>query len=699
MTRPSNPKITAEHLARKAVVYLRQSSPGQVKRNLESQRLQYDLGRHAQELGFKEVEVVDEDLGCSASIGARARQGYEHVLAQVAMGGVGAVFSRELSRLSRTDKDWCQLLEVCQVFDTLVGDEDQVYDLSSLDDQLVVGIKGTLSVVELKVLQKRMVQGQESKARRGELYRVLPVGYVLDGDGQAVKDPSRRVQEALALVFQKFRELWSIRQTFLWFCDQGIELPVNKFEGGKGRVVWQQPTHSFVADVLHNPFYAGAYVYGRRTREVTLVDGRLRKRTGRQRSPEEARVFLRDHHEGYIGWEMYEENQRKIRGNALRLNATGDEAVGAVRAGHGLLAGLLRCRRCGRKMHVRYWGKQGTAARYLCRGDFDSGGSYCLGFGGATVDGRVGDEVLRVLSPLGVEASIEALQRMQEQQSERCRALQRQLEQAAYETRRAFEQYDEVDPRNRLVAEELERRWNVKLEAQQRISATLAELQHEQRTLSAQEQATIRTLGRDLSLVWHSADCPMPLKKRIVRTVIEEVLVDLDETTDRLQLLIHWKGGCHTSFEMDKPRSGAGRKTSMEDVELIGRMAGRGYGDDEIARVLTKLGRRTGKGNRWTQQRVTACRRQHGLSRGERDDDVLTLAEAARLCGVSNTTIRRIVEHGVLAMEQVAPWAPWEIRRADLQREPVRSILERLKQTGKLVLDPTVLANQLSLLE
>ena len=524
MSRPFSHKITESHLSRKAVVYLRQSSPGQVKRNTESQRLQYDLTRRARELGWKQVEVIDADLGSSASIAAAVRQGYGHTMAQIATGQVGIVFSRELSRLSRTDRDWCQLMEVCQVFDTLAGDEEQIYDLSLMDDQLVVGIKATLSVVELKVLQQRLVQGQESKARRGELFRILAPGYVLDLDGKVVKDPDQRVQEAIQLVFDKFRELWSIRQTFLWFHEQGIELPVNARLPGRRELLWQLPSLSFINDVLHNAFYAGAYVYGRRQREVALVDGRLVKRRGRKRSAEQARVFLREHHEGYIDWETYEDNQRKIRSNALKMSSEGDEAIGAVRSGQGMLAGLLRCRRCGRKLHVCYWGKHGTAARYLCKGDFDSGGRYCLGFGGATVDRRVAEEVLRVISPLGVEASLEAMERIQRAGDERRRALQRQLEQLEYEARRAFEQYDEVDPRNRLVAEELERRWNVKLEEVEGVKAALAKVEETESSLTAEEKAAIQTLGRNLTLVWHSAECPVELKKRIMRTVIEEIL-------------------------------------------------------------------------------------------------------------------------------------------------------------------------------
>jgi hypothetical protein len=298
-----------------------------------------------------------------------------------------------------------------------------------------------------------------------------------------------------------------------------------------------------------------------------------------------------------------------------------------------------------------------------------------------------------------VEASLEALDRMRLEGSAKRRALERQLEQAEYEAQRAFEQYDEVDPRNRLVADELERRWNVKLEGAEQIKRALSELTAEQQPLTEEDKATVRALGRDLSLVWHSADCPVELKKRIMRTVIEEIVVDLDEQTNRLQLVIHWTGGCHTAFEMDKPGSPSGGKTSLETVELIGRMAERGYDDGEIAKVLNKLGRRTRQGNRWNKSRVVGCRRRQGLKRGRRDPEVLTHAQAARHCGVSNTTISRLVERGLLEMEQVAPWAPWEIRRADLESEPVRGILERLKRTGKLVLDPTVLANQGSLFQ
>jgi DNA invertase Pin-like site-specific DNA recombinase len=272
-------KIKPEHLARKAIVYLRQSSERQVRQNKESQQLQYAVAERVRALGWKQVEIINSDLGSSAGIGSAQREGFERVLSLVALGEVGIVGSRELSRLSRTDKDWCRLLEVCQIFGTLIADEQQVYDLNYLDDQLVLGIKGTLSVVELKVIRQRLLAGQESKARRGELFKRLPVGYARDPVGKIVFHPDRRICEAIQLVFAKFRELWSVRQTFQWFRDHDMELPANPIQGA--RLVWKIPSQSLIRDILCNPFYAGAYVWGRRAVTTLLVDGRLEKTSER----------------------------------------------------------------------------------------------------------------------------------------------------------------------------------------------------------------------------------------------------------------------------------------------------------------------------------------------------------------------------------------------------------------------------------
>jgi len=650
------------------------------------------MAERVRSLGWKQVEVIDSDLGFSAGMASTRREGFERVLSWVALGEVGIVGSRDVSRLSRTDKDWCRLLEVCQIFGTLIADEQQIYDLNYLDDQLVLGIKGTLSVVELKVLRQRMHAGQESKARRGELFKRLPVGYALDLPGKLVLHPDQRVCEAIRLVFLKFRERWSIRQTFLWFRDHDIELPANPIRGT--RLVWKVPTQALVREILVNPFYAGAYVWGRRPMETVLVDGHLKKRQTSLRSAENCRVFIRDHHEGYIDWAIYEENQRVLRRNSV--NWQGDESMAAIRAGQGLLVGLLRCGHCGRKLQVRYWGGRGTNARYLCKGEFDDGGRYCIGFGGASVDRRLSKELLKVISPLGVEASLRALDELSVGDAAQRIALASKLEQLEYEARKAFEQYDSVDARNRLVASELERRWNEKLEEIARTKHRLSELNGMQHALSTEEEMQIRAMGENFSVIWESDRCPAELKKMIFRTAFEEIIVRTDEAKTTLHLTVHWKGGVHTQIEMPRPRPATDCATPMEALDIIRRMAPR-HGDDQIASVLNRLGHFTGKGKRWNQIRVATARRNHSIAGQKRalpDPERVSLNEAARICGVSNHTIERLVEAGLLKCEQAVPRAPWAILRADLHAEPVRSVIERLLRTGKLVLQGGSLENQ-----
>jgi DNA invertase Pin-like site-specific DNA recombinase len=679
-------KITMERLKRQAVVYLRQSSDHQVKCNKESQTMQYAMADQAKELGFVNVEVIDDDLGFSAGFAAKRRKGFERLLAKVALGEVGLILCREVSRLSRTDKDWCQLLEVCQIFDTLVGDAESIYDVNSLDDQLVLGIKGTLSVVELRVLKMRMLAGRENKAKRGQLYPMVAPGYVIDADGQCVKDPNMRIQEAISLVFSKFREIWSLRQTYKWFLDNDVELPVNKFLAGKKQIVFQRPTQTFIGSILHNPFYAGAYFYGRRTTVVAWEEHTLKKRTGRVLKPGEMRVFIRDHHEGYIDWADFEENQRMIAQN--NVSHGNDAAKGSVRAGRALLCGLLRCGHCGRKVYVRYVNTKGGAIRYLCSGDFALGGSYCLGFGGATTDRRFAEEIVRFISPLSLRASLQALDQLAQEENAHLNALARQVQQVEYETSRAFEQFNEVDPKNRLVAAELERRWNSKLQALERAKEKMRTLDNQRTPASEEMKQQILMLGQDFASVWNHAQCPNELKKKIIRTLVHEVIVK-EEPVGKLHFVIHWQGGSHTGFAMDKPCPHTINKTGPENIEVISKMAVR-YGDSDIARVLNKLGRRTGTGKPWSEMRVATVRRKNGIAGFRKTPTmpgILTLKQAETYSGASDTSIKRLVDAGILPMTQIVPYAPWEIKKEDLDAQPVQKILERLKRTGKLVLD------------
>src|SRR5713226_4992759 len=362
--------------------------------------------------------------------------------------------------------------------------------------------------------------------------------------------------------------------------------------------------------------------------------------------------------------------------------------MAAIRAGQGLLVGLLRCGHCGRKLHVRYWGGSGTHARYLCKGDYDDGGQYCVGFGGATVDRRFSQELLKVISRFGVEASLKAIDELSSGEAAQRAALSSKLEQLEYEAKRAFEQYDVVDARNRLAATELERRWNEKLEEIETTRQQLSRLEGKRYSLSSEEEAEILSMGENFAEVWHSDRCVPTLKKMIFRTAIEEIIVRTDATNETLLFTIHWKGGVHTQLEMDRPRSATETSTPMEALEVIRRMAVR-HGDDQIASVLNRLGYLNGKGNRWNQNRVAAARKNYsiaGQKRAAADPERVSLNEAARLCGVSHRSIERLVETGLLNRAQVAPRAPWGIRRSALETEPVRSILDHLRRTGKLLL-------------
>ena len=688
-------KIKPQHLERKALVYIRQSTARQVHQNTASQQLQYAMAGRARKLGWRRVEVIDSDLGCSASAAAETRRGFETLLSSVALGEVGIVMSREVSRLSRSDKDWCRLLEVCQLFDTLVGDEQHIYELSNLDDQLVLGIKGTLSVIELKIMNMRMVQGQEEKARRGEMLKRLPVGYIKDAKGRAVLDPDVRIREAVDSIFDKFIETTTVRQTFCWFRDHDIELPANQIQGSS--ITWRIPSQPFIRDVLGNPFYAGAYVWGRRPMKTVLVDGQVKKRQDSVRPAEKCRVFIPDHHEGYITWDRYQENQRMISGNRASFKA--NETIGAIRAGKGLLAGLIRCGHCGRKLHVRYWGGTGTSPRYLCKGEFDNGGDYCIAFGGGLVDLLFTRKILDVIGPMGVDASLLAVKQIESRDEIRYLALQRQIELHEYEVQRAFEQYDAVDARNRLVASTLEERWNDSLSALETARARLAELDRDKPKLEPEQEQLIGYWGAHFKDLWESKKCPADLKKKIFRSIIEEVVVSFDAETNKLKFVVHWRGGCHTELEMTKATPATAQRTPMEALDIIRKMAKR-YGDNQIASVLNRLGHRTGKAKRWNQTRVATARRNHSIPGQKRvlpDENILSMSQAAKFLKVSTLTVRKMGEAGLFKMEQVTPRAPWEIRRKDLEAESIHQIVERLHKTGRLILKGGVSENQQNL--
>ena len=677
-----HPKIAPSHLARKAIVYLRQSTARQVRENVESKKLQYALVDRARKLGWgnENIVIIDEDLGVSASAGS-SRSGFDRMVSMVALGKGGIILSREASRLSRNDKDWCQLLEVCQSFDTLIGDDEHIYDLGTIDDQLVLGIKGTMSVVELNILKMRMHEGREAKARRGEYFCRIAPGYIKDISGKIVMDPDERVREKIYLVFRKYRQFWSARMTWSWLFDNDIRMPVNKCRDGHTKIVWQPPTLSYIFDMLKNPFYAGVYSYGRRDTETVFKDGKMvKRRTSPSRRPEEYRVFLRDHHVGYIDWSTFEENQERMSQNSTIKS---DPKVAAVRAGQGLLAGLLRCARCGRKLHVRYWGRKGTAPRYFCKGEYAAGGNYCISFSATRVDQRIAQDVLAVVSPLGIQASLEALKGLEGGQDGRHRDLSLEIKQLDYEVGLAREQYDQVDPKNRLVACELERRWNEKLVEREKLQASLADLNSRQKAMSLEEENIIRDLGERFPAVWESDSCPMELKKKIVQILIKEIVAVLEG--DTIRLTIHWKGGIHSRVEVQKPTRHTAQKTPPEALDVIAKMGVR-YSDDQIAGVLNKYKLKTGRGRGWTGLSVLTARRTYkipGRRKPIQDPEVLSQKQAAEYCGVPVYIIQCLVTDGHLENGQIVPLAPWELQRSQLDSEPVLRKLEQYRRTGR----------------
>ena len=400
-------KIAPEHLARGAYVYVRQSTADQLMHNHESRRRQYGLAERARQLGWQKVVVIDDDLGRSGS-GAVCRPGFERLLAAICEGRVGAVLSVEASRLARNGRDWHTLLEFCALVGSLLLDEDGIYDPRLVNDRLLLGMKGTMSEMELSLLRQRSLEALKLKAQRGELFFTVAVGYIKVRRDRIEKDPDRRVQEALALVFAKFAEFQSVRQVHLWLRQEGLTLPAVVHAAEVRGLVWKPPVYNTILHLLTNPIYAGAYAFGRTGSRVQLESGRKRIVRGFKKPRTEWAVLLLDRHEGYVSWSEYERNQRLIADNA---GNKGLMVRRAVRLGDTLLAGLIRCGHCGRKLHVAYSGTNGDVGRYHCKGaHINHGTARCISFGALRVDQAVGAQVLALLQPLGVEAALRAIE-------------------------------------------------------------------------------------------------------------------------------------------------------------------------------------------------------------------------------------------------------------------------------------------------
>ncbi len=670
-------KVTSQHLQRSAILYVRQSTPHQVSHNAESRRLQYAMRDRLDELGWSEIEIIDEDLGRTGS-GTAQRTGFARMVAQVSLGEVGVVAAREVSRFARNNREWHQLVEICAIVSTLLVDHETIYEPRNSNDRLLLGLKGNLSAYELDQLRQRALAARRAKARRGELLMTLPPGFVKTEDGQMEKDPDRRVQQAIELLFHKTLELGSARQAALWFLEQELQIPVKYHDGVRWQTVWREPRSDMVVRMLRNPMYAGAYAYGRRQVVTRLEDG-LPTKSARCRPGGAYEILIYDHHEGYVSRESFERLQKMLSNNAQQRGS----GSGAPKQGKGLLVGLLRCARCGRKLRVTYTGTP-RLVRYVCdRAQLTSGAGTCIAFGGTAVELAVSRELVRVLAPAAIEAAARAAEELGREQADRLEAQGLELEAAGYEAARAQRQYDAADPENRLVAGELEARWNRALEKVARLEERLKKGSVERAASAPPDPESTQALAQDFARVWDAEQTDIRLKKRIVRTLIEEIVVDLSLEGSAVELVIHWRGDVHTRLQVARRRRGQhGQATSEDTVDAI-RVLARVCMDERIAQALNRSGSKTAKGRVWTRSRVKDVRRSYQIPvynhARQQEEGWLKLGEAAMYVGVTPLTVRRYIEAGQIEALHPVSRGPWVLRREDLDRPAVRELFDRIR--------------------
>lgn len=548
MTTPLGQRMQGRHLDRLAVVYVRQSTMQQVERHQESTRLQYGLVDRAIQLGWprSRVLVIDDDLGRSGAT-AEGRPGFQRLVAEVGLDHVGVVLGIEMSRLARSCRDWYQLLDICAVFGTLIGDADGLYDPTTYNDRLLLGLKGTMSEAELHVLKQRMHQGLLAKARRGELGMGLPMGYARRPSGEVMLDPDEEARGAIRLVFDLFARIGTLNGVLQYLVRHGVRMPWRLRSGAaKGELDWRAPNRATLQNLLRNPIYAGAFVWGRRP-----TDPR-KKRAGRPSTGRtvakrgEWQVCLKDKLPAYISWEQYEANGRQIDANR-------SWALGVIGRGTGLLPGLVVCGRCGLRMAVQY--PSIGYPRYACsRMAIDYGQPRCQSLRGDGLDRLVSDLVLRALEPSALEVSLRAAEDIEWERTQLSELWKKRLERAKYESERARRQYNAVEPENRTVARTLERQWEEALVNQEGLADEHTRVMARQAaTLTAGDREAIRRLAADIPALWHAPTTANEERQAIVRQLVERVLVTVVGESERVDIEIHWAGGHRTAATLRRP--------------------------------------------------------------------------------------------------------------------------------------------------
>jgi DNA invertase Pin-like site-specific DNA recombinase len=542
-----------------AVVYVRQSSPQQVVDHQESRARQYALADHAVTLGWgrDRVLVIDEDQGQSGR-SVDQRDGFKRLLGEVTLGHVGLVLGLEMSRLARSSKDWHNLLELCALFGTLLGDQDGVYDANDTNDRLLLGLKGTMSEYETFTMRNRLQCGRLHKAQRGELYIAVPCGYLKTASGPVIQEPDEQARTVIQAVFDKFEELGSQYAVFRYLIDNNLRLGVRLRHGPRrGELEWRRPSMATVAQILHHPIYAGAYVFGWRPAHRTGPAARHK----RWASMDEWQVLKRDHLPAYISWDQYLANQQRMQANRNRPTS-----LGAPRRGSALLPGLLVCGTCGRRMQPSYGSKLQPV--YGCKWHLmEARVKTCRSVNAAVVDGLVARQVLRALEPAALELSLEAEHDIHQERQRLHRHWDQQRERARYEVERAERQYHTVEPENRLVARTLEKRWEEALRQQQQLQEEYDRfLQGQPSQLSAHERDRIRALAEDLPALWNAPTTSVLERKEIIRCLVEKVVAHVTKDSEYMDVTVHWQGGCTTQHQIVRP---VARYVWMRDFERL----------------------------------------------------------------------------------------------------------------------------------
>ena len=680
-----NPKIQNQHTAKPAYVYLRQSTMSQVRHHPESTERQYALKDKAADLGWSasRIRILDGDLGLSGTQMA-GREDFQILVADVSMSKVGAVFALEASRLARSCTDWHRLLELCALTGTLIIDEDGCYDPADFNDQLLLGLKGTMSQAELHFLRARLQGGKLNKAKKGELRRPLPVGLGYDDERRTVLDPDDEVRGAVQFLFDAFRQTGSAYAAVHRFGDAGMKFPKRAYGGvWDGQLIWGRLSHTRVLAVLKNPAYAGAYVHGRYryVREIG-PDGSIRSRMIQMPMPS-WQVLIRDHHPGYIDWPTFLENQTMLERN----QTNGEETLlsGPAREGLALLQGLLLCGTCGRRLSVRYKGNGGIYPMYECSRLKREGLARrsCMHLRCDLADDPVASRVLEVLRPAQIQIALKAQAAVENQGQAIDRQWQMRMERAEYEAQLAQRRYEEVDPANRLVAASLERRWNEALVHVEQIKEEYAQRQSAENAILTQEQKErIRQLARDLPRLWKAPTTRAQDRKRILRLMIQDITVE--KLSDPKQVVLHlrWQGGACEDIPIRlPPRSCDQRRHPPDVVDEVRRLAVT-LPDADIAATLNRQGKRSALGKPFSESMIKWIRYRHGIPAAQlKHPGEWTVKQTAEKFGVSPNVVYYWITRGVISGRKINQGSPWWLT-VDAQKE--RELLEWVRHSSRI---------------